>query len=93
MKALELKIPPPIAAVLFGLAMWWTAHLLPAVYLADQLRVTIAVVCAGLGFIVAFLGFLAFRQAKTTISPANPQAASSVVTSGVFSREIPCTSG
>jgi protein-S-isoprenylcysteine O-methyltransferase Ste14 len=85
MQALELKVPPPIVAVLVGLAMWVVAHLLPAVDLTGQWRLMLAGVCAGFGVIVALLGFLAFRQAKTTVNPVNPEKATSVVTGGIFS--------
>jgi protein-S-isoprenylcysteine O-methyltransferase Ste14 len=85
MQALELKVPPPFAAVLVGLAMWVTAYLLPAVHLTGQLRFTIAGVCAGFGLIVALLGVWVFRQAKTTVNPVTPEAASSVVTGGIYS--------
>jgi protein-S-isoprenylcysteine O-methyltransferase Ste14 len=84
MQSLELKVPPPIAAVLVGAAMWGAAHRLAAVDLTGQWRFAIAVVCAALGFVVAFSGFLAFHRAKTTVSPIHPQAASSVVTDGVY---------
>jgi protein-S-isoprenylcysteine O-methyltransferase Ste14 len=85
MQALELKIPPPIAAVLVGLAMWVAAHLLPAVDLTGQWRLIFAGVCAAFGVMVALLGFLAFRQAKTTVNPVNPEKATSVVTGGIYS--------
>src|SRR5260221_10996941 len=86
MRALELKIPPPIVALLVGVAMWMTAHLLPvtAINLDWQSRVLIAGGCAAFGFALAFSGFWAFRRAKTTVSPVNPEAASSVVTSGIY---------
>jgi protein-S-isoprenylcysteine O-methyltransferase Ste14 len=35
--------------------------------------------------ILAILGVWAFRQAKTTVNPVNPEKASSVVTGGVYS--------
>jgi len=85
MKTLELKIPPPIVTALVGAAMWVAAQRLGAVHSTGSLRFTIAVVCAALGFIVAFAGFLAFRRAKTTVDAIHPEAASSVVTSGVYS--------
>lgn len=85
MRALELKIPPPAAALLIGLAMWAAAHLLPRIEVASQPRAIIAIACAGLGVIVAFSGFLAFRRAKTTVSPITPGAASSIVSAGVYS--------
>src|SRR5579872_2135032 len=85
MRALELKVPPPLAALVAGAAMWLAAHALPAFPLTDQLRLMFAGVCVGFGVIVALLGFLAFRQAKTTVNPVNPEKASSVVTSGIYS--------
>jgi len=85
LQALELKVPPPIVAVVVGLAMWAVAHLLPASDLTSQLRFTIAGVCAGFGVIVAILGVWAFRQAKTTVNPVTPEKASSVVTGGIYS--------
>ena len=65
---------PVIVAFFVGVAMWVAAHLLPvpAVNLAGQWRFLIAGGCAAFGFIVAFSGFWAFRQAKTTVSPVNP---------------------
>jgi protein-S-isoprenylcysteine O-methyltransferase Ste14 len=85
MKSLELKIPPPLAAVLIGFAMCWTARLLPAVYLTGPWRSMLAGACAVFGLTVALLGVWAFRQARTTINPIHPEEASSVVTGGVFS--------
>jgi protein-S-isoprenylcysteine O-methyltransferase Ste14 len=85
MQVLELKVPPPIAALLVGIAMWAAAHLLPAVHVANQLRLMLAGVCAVLGVTVALLGVWAFRQAKTTVNPVTPEKASSVVTAGIFS--------
>jgi protein-S-isoprenylcysteine O-methyltransferase Ste14 len=84
MQALETKIPPPIAALLFGLAMWLAARYLPALALSGGLRWTIACACAALGLSVALPGFWAFRKAKTTVNPMHPEAASSVVTSGIY---------
>jgi len=85
MQTLELKVPPPIVAVVVGVAMWGVAHLLPAVQLAAQWRLMLAGLCAGFGVIVALLGVWAFRQAKTTVNPVTPEKASSVVTDGIFS--------
>jgi len=85
MRALELKVPPPIVAVLVGAAMWVAADLMPAALLTGQWRLISALVCAAFGVIVALLGFLALRQANTTINPVNPEKASSIVTGGIYS--------
>jgi protein-S-isoprenylcysteine O-methyltransferase Ste14 len=85
MKALELKVPPPVAAALVGVAMWVAAYLRPTLHLPGPLRFVMSGGCAAFGLIVALLGFWAFRQAKTTVTPVTLEAASSVVTGGVFS--------
>jgi protein-S-isoprenylcysteine O-methyltransferase Ste14 len=85
MRALELKVPPPLLALLVGVAMWAAARLLPAVHLTGQWRYVLAGVCAGFGVTVAILGVWAFRQAKTTLNPVIPEKASSVVTGGIYS--------
>jgi protein-S-isoprenylcysteine O-methyltransferase Ste14 len=81
MQTLELRIPPPLAALLLGLAMWAAARPLPA---ADRMRFPVATACALLGASVAFLGFWACRRARTTVSAKNLEAASTVVTGGIF---------
>jgi len=85
MQTLELKVPPPIVALLFGVTMWAVARLLPAVDFTGQWRPMLASVCVGFGVIVAILGIWAFRQAKTTVNPVAPEKASSVVTGGIYS--------
>ena len=85
MQTLELRVPPPLVAVLVGVAMWVVARLLPAAHVASEVRLMFAGICVGFGVIVALLGFLAFRQAKTTVNPVNPEKASSLVTGGIYS--------
>jgi len=85
MQTLELKVPPPAAALLIALAMWAATYRLPAIHLPDQMRFLLAGVCAAFGVIVALSGVRAFREAKTTVNPVTPEKASSVVTNGIFS--------
>jgi len=82
MKALELKVPPPIVALLVGLAMWLSSRPLPSD--TAPWRLAVAVLCAGFGVVVCILGVWAFRQAKTTVNPVNPEKASSVVSTGIY---------
>ena len=85
MRALELKVPPPLTALLVGIAMWAAARQLPVVPLTGQWRFAIAGACAVFGVIVALLGVWAFRRARKTVNPVTPEKASSVVTGGIFS--------
>jgi len=83
-RALELKIPPPAVALLVGAAMWGIAAASSRFEISAAVRDTAAIVIAlvGVGFAVG--GVLAIRRARTTISPLKPEAASSLVTSGVY---------
>jgi protein-S-isoprenylcysteine O-methyltransferase Ste14 len=81
---LETKIPPPIVALLFALAMWLLAKALPRVAVAAPLRIGLACAVAGIGAVFALSGFVAFGRAKTTVDPIRPSKASTLVTSGVY---------
>jgi protein-S-isoprenylcysteine O-methyltransferase Ste14 len=84
MQGLEARVPPPILAALFAVAMWQAARVLTPAPVPFQWRYVLAGVFGAFGVTVAALGILAFRRAKTTINPANPEEASTVVTSGIY---------
>jgi protein-S-isoprenylcysteine O-methyltransferase Ste14 len=84
MLRLELKIPPPVVALLIAAAMWGIAQATSSAELSSSLRTVIAITIAlaGVGFDIA--GLVAFRRARTTVNPLKPEATSSIVTSGVY---------
>lgn len=84
MNALELKVPPPLVALVTGLLMWLAAKLVPPLALPGVARIAVAVVFAGVGVGLAMSGVLTFRRAKTTVNPTTPAAASALVRTGVF---------
>jgi protein-S-isoprenylcysteine O-methyltransferase Ste14 len=84
MKSLELKIPPPVVALLFALLMWLTPSLGPPLGMPAAIRIGLAIALAFVGQGISISGMVSFRRAKTTINPVNPSAASSLVSSGVF---------
>ena len=84
MHALELKIPPPVVALLIGAAMWLVSRSGPSIDLPPFIRTVGAGAIAASGGILAFAGKIAFRRAKTTINPLRPANASSLVTSGIY---------
>jgi protein-S-isoprenylcysteine O-methyltransferase Ste14 len=85
MSALELKIPPPVVALVLGLLMWLTSGLGGLVEVSYRARVVcaLALVCIGQGISVA--GMIAFHRARTTVNPIKASSASSLVTRGVYS--------
>jgi len=84
MSFLDLKIPPPLIALLVGFAMWFAARVGPALHLGSATRYVIASVIgvAGLAFIIS--GLTGFRRAQTTTNPQKPERASVLVTGGVY---------
>ena len=85
MSSLELKIPPPVVALVFGIGMWLVALLAPTLELPLKARISIAAFLVLVGQAISVSGMVAFRRAKTTINPVNPTKASSLVASGIFS--------
>jgi protein-S-isoprenylcysteine O-methyltransferase Ste14 len=84
MHALELRIPPPVVALLIGCAMWWLAAFLPTVPLPDGPRRLAALVVFGVGLGFDLAGLVAFFKAGTTINPLSPRRTTALVTGGVY---------
>lgn len=83
-RALENKIPPPVVTALVAVAMWVGAKAVPEPQIDSNLRLVLAVAFLLSGLVVTGLGAVAFRRAKTTINPLNPEQASSIVTGSVY---------
>ena len=84
MRALELKVPPPIVALLVAVAMWAIALTATRIEMTPLVRFGAALVFAIAGVGIGILGVIGFRHARTTANPMKPEAASSLVTSGVY---------
>ena len=84
MNALELKVPPPMVALMTALGMWAVSRLTLAFELDAALRTAVAVVIALIGGAFDVAGIAAFRRARTTLNPMKPEAASSLVTGGIY---------
>jgi protein-S-isoprenylcysteine O-methyltransferase Ste14 len=84
MRILELKIPPPALALVVAVLMWLVARASPGYAIVFPSRIGFAVGLAIAGVLFSIAGVVAVRQAKTTINPHKPHAASTLVTSGVY---------
>lgn len=84
MRALELKIPPPLVALIIAATMWIARNVAPTLELSPATRIVTAGVVAVIGGYFSIAGTIAFRRAKTTVNPLKPESASSLVTSGVY---------
>jgi len=83
-RSLETRIPPPIVAALVCAAMWWLSLASPALPVPAGVRFVLALAIASVGGMVAMGAGIRFRRAKTTIDPLKPQAASTLVTVGIY---------
>jgi protein-S-isoprenylcysteine O-methyltransferase Ste14 len=84
MRWLELKVPPPAVAVLFGVLMWLASRLVAPIEVSFGIRVILAVVIASAGMVFGITGMASFVRAKTTMNPIKPGATSSLVSGGTF---------
>lgn len=84
MRALELKVPPPLVALMIAAAMWGTSRLDGAVALPSSVRIAAALTIGAAGVAVMLAALLSFRRARTTINPMRPQESSKLVSTGVF---------
>ena len=84
MKALELKVPPPILALCLAPLMWFTPALVRSVVVPFGVRLGVALALVVIGQCISISGMVSFRRAKTTMNPIKPGAASSLVSSGVY---------
>ncbi len=84
MMALENRIPPPILCAIIAIAMGAGAWAAPATHVAAAARIGLAGAFALIGLAFAAPAFGAFSRAKTTINPVDIEAASTLVTDGVY---------
>ena len=84
MSVLELKVPPPIVALVLALLMWLTPAIAGLVQLSYATRLVCAVVLVCVGQGISIAGIIAFRRAKTTVNPVKASLASPLVIRGVY---------
>ncbi len=84
MPALENTIPPPILCAGLAVAMGAAAWAAPAAHVPAVARFSLAGAFALVGVACAAPAFRAFSRARTTINPVNIEAASTLVTDGVY---------
>jgi Phospholipid methyltransferase len=84
MHSLELKVPPPVIAVLVAAAMWGIAKVGVPIETPDLVRHVVAAAIALAGGCVSLAGIVSFRRARTTVNPLKPQNTSALVTADIF---------
>jgi len=82
---MELKVPPPVVAILVGVIMWQVTGFTSEVLLLNfeyQFIVCVLIACSGLT--IDFFALWGFMRARTTVNPIEPTNASALVTSGIY---------
>jgi len=82
--SLELRVPPVAVASIAALCMWLLSRWTPGLEWGQPWRLGTAVLLLATGVLVAVAGVLEFRRARTTVNPTTPQAATSMVRSGIY---------
>ncbi len=84
MSPLELRIPPLVLLVAFGVLMLALFLVIPSMTftLAQSTVVAVALIVAGA--CVALAGVIAFRRSGTTVNPTTPEKSLVVVSTGVY---------
>jgi protein-S-isoprenylcysteine O-methyltransferase Ste14 len=83
-RALELKVPPPVVILLSGVLMWLVKRAVPSWNFALPGHVLFGVLLIGVGLATGSVGVRTFRRAKTTTNPLKPESASSLVDWGIY---------
>lgn len=81
---MEASVPPPIVALVFGLAMWLAARTATSFGFTIRARNAFTLFLALAGVAVVVAGIVEFRRARTTVNPLNPGSASALVGSRVY---------
>jgi protein-S-isoprenylcysteine O-methyltransferase Ste14 len=84
MHALELKIPPPVVALLVAAAMWIISVISSPIEVPDFVRHVVAASVALAGACIRVAGVVSFRRARTTANPLKPETTSALVTTGIY---------
>ena len=82
MRFLELKVPPPVVAVVMAGFSWLASRTSLDFVLPHRNPIVLAAV--GAGVCVAILGVASFWRAKTTLNPLKPEKSSALVKSGIY---------
>ena len=83
---LENRLPPLLVALMVAAMMRGAATIAPALSIPWPGREIVAWVLMIVGAVVIFAGLASFARHKTTANPFKPEAASSLVDTGIYGR-------
>lgn len=81
---MKLLVPPPLVALACAGMMWGVVSLWPGSQLAVPNLSAVGYVLIAGGLAIDLVSIVAFRKARTTVTPLAPEKASSLVTGGLY---------
>jgi protein-S-isoprenylcysteine O-methyltransferase Ste14 len=84
MDKLKNRIPPPIVMLILAALMWGISQISINIEMSYSIRMLSLLTLILLGIFVCITGVVSFKLAKTTTNPLKPDAASSLVVSGIY---------
>ncbi|MES2535919.1 MAG: isoprenylcysteine carboxylmethyltransferase family protein [Pseudomonadota bacterium] len=84
MHAFELKLPPPVVALITATLMWVVSSATPALNFSFPASTALAAILVLIGLGIDAAALISFRIARTTVNPMRPGHTSALVTSGIY---------
>ena len=84
MRFLELKIPPPVVALVLGAAMYGADRAVAALRVDPPGGRMLVWLLAGFGLLIAGSAVVSIVRAHTTVDPRKPERTTALVTSGMY---------
>lgn len=84
LQRIELKVPPLIWVLAYGLAMKACALWLPQMSWSHPFGQRLWPILVGLGLSLAVAGVMAVQRSQTTLNPMNPESTTALVDTGIY---------
>ncbi len=81
---MELRVPPPVVALISAATMWLVAEQLTYFGLEIPLRGLLSLVLLVVGLAVELSAVLLFLEARTTVNPMRPRNTARLVEHGIY---------
>lgn len=84
MSVLDLKVPPPLVALIAAGLMWLLGNYIETPVIDVPYKSTLCYLLVGVGLLIDVFAIGQFRRAKTTVNPLRPSKATSLVNAGIY---------
>ncbi len=84
MSVLDLKVPPPLVALIAAGLMWLLGNYIETTVIDVPYKSTLCYLLVGVGLLIDVFAIRQFRRAKTTVNPLRPSNATSLVNAGIY---------